>query len=75
LTNPTASYTFGIQATQVKGAELRAIRKRLGKTQAQLADAVGVATNTIARYERDEMRISEPIARLVRIIAEGKRKK
>lgn len=59
----------------MKGAELRTIRKHLGKTQAQLAEAVGVATNTIARYERDEMRISEPIARLVRIIAEGKRKK
>jgi transcriptional regulator with XRE-family HTH domain len=56
------------------GAELRLIRKRLGKTQAQLAVLVGVATNTIARYERDELRISEPVARLVRTIAESKRK-
>jgi transcriptional regulator with XRE-family HTH domain len=59
----------------MKGAELRTIRKRLDKTQSQLAEAVGVATNTIARYERDEMRISEPVARLVRTIAESKRKK
>ena len=59
----------------MKGAELRTIRKRLGKTQAQLAEAVGVATNTIARYERDEMTISEPVARLVRTIAKSERKK
>jgi transcriptional regulator with XRE-family HTH domain len=59
----------------MKGIELREIRKRLGKTQAELAEAVGVATNTIARYERDEIKISEPVARLVRTIAESKRQK
>ena len=75
MTNPATNYTVGIQATSVKGAELRTIRKHLGKTQAQLAEAVGVATNTIARYERDEMKISEPVARLVRTIAKGEGKK
>jgi len=74
LTNPATNYTVGIQGTSVKGVELRTIRKRLGKTQAQLAEAVGVATNTIARYERDEMKISEPVARLVRTIAKSEGK-
>jgi transcriptional regulator with XRE-family HTH domain len=34
-------------------------------TQAELAKAIGVASNTVARYERDEVRIPEPVARLI----------
>ncbi len=40
--------------------ELRARRHRLGLTQAQLAEYLGVATNTVARWERGEMRIAHP---------------
>ncbi len=47
------------------------IRKRLRWTQAQLAEAVGVSGNTIARWERDEVGIGEPAARLIRrVLAE-----
>ncbi len=53
----------------VAGRELKGIRVRLGLTQAQLAEAVGVTPNTVARWERSEISISEPIARLVRKIA------
>src|SRR5262245_45229759 len=54
----------------MRGRELQGIRKRLGWSQAQLAEAVGVASNSIARQERGEMGIRECLARLIRLIAE-----
>lgn len=42
-------------------------------TQAELARALGVAPNTVARYERDESGIPEPVARLVMLIQPKKR--
>ncbi len=52
----------------MNGKALRKRRKQLGLTQAELADALGVAPNTVARYERDESGIPEPVARLVMLI-------
>ncbi len=40
----------------------------LGVTQAGLAKAVGVTPNAIALAERGERGISEPLARLVRLL-------
>lgn len=54
----------------MRGRELQGIRKRLGWSQAQLAEEVGVASNSIARQERGEMAIRECLARLIRLIAE-----
>jgi transcriptional regulator with XRE-family HTH domain len=51
------------------GAELRTLRQRLQWTQARLAEALGVAPNTVARWERGELGISEPVARLIGLIA------
>jgi len=48
--------------------ELKAIRGRLGLTQEQLAEIVGVAPNSIARQERGELGIRESLARLLRLI-------
>ncbi len=57
------------------GKQLTTIRKRMKWTQAQLGDAIGVTGNTIARWERDEMAVNEPAARLIlRIQAERKAK-
>jgi transcriptional regulator with XRE-family HTH domain len=52
----------------MKGKELRSIRKKLNWTQAELAKALGVTSNTVARWERDEMGINEPAARLAKTI-------
>lgn len=51
------------------GSELRRIRKRLGLTQAALAERIAVATNTVARWERGELPIRETTARLIRLLA------
>lgn len=59
----------------MKGKELRSIRKRLGWTQAEFAEALGVAENTVARWERDERTIQEPVARFIRAIAARERAK
>jgi len=60
----------------MSGKELLKLRERLKWTQAQLAEAVGVTWNTIARWERDEVGIGEPAARLVRrILAEQRVKR
>ena len=59
-------YTLRIVMT---GRELRSIRQKLTLTQAALAEAVGITSNTMARWERGEMAISEPAARLLEKLA------
>jgi transcriptional regulator with XRE-family HTH domain len=54
----------------MKGAALRKFRKVLGLTQAGLAKAVGVTPNAIALAERGERGIGEPLARLVKMLAQ-----
>jgi transcriptional regulator with XRE-family HTH domain len=56
------------------GKELRAIRARLRLTQVELAELVGVASNTVARWERDEMAMRERRAGLIQSISATKRK-
>jgi transcriptional regulator with XRE-family HTH domain len=51
--------------------ELKSIRAKLGFTQKRLADMIGIAPNNLAKQERGELGISEPVARLVRLIAAG----
>src|SRR5919108_3291050 len=53
----------------MRAKELREIRAQLGLTQRELAETVGIATNNLAKQERGELGISEPLARLIRIIA------
>ena len=55
------------------GVEIRAFREKLGWTQVALAEAIGVTSNTVARWERGEMAISEPAARLLQKIAGERR--
>ncbi len=58
------------------GKQLRKIRDRLKWTQVQLAEAVGVTSNTVARWERGEVPIREPMAKLIlTVTAKGKHTK
>ena len=59
----------------MSGKELRAIRDKLGWTQVQLAEALGVTPNTVARWERDEVGIREPMARLIQTVYSAEKKK
>jgi DNA-binding transcriptional regulator YiaG len=63
-------YTIGTIA-EVSGKELRRLRQDvLDLTQAQLAERLGVTSTSVARWERGERAISEPVARLVRFLAD-----
>ena len=55
----------------VTGAELRRIRRRLGFSQRELAERLGLHPNTVARQERGEIPITAPVAKLVRFVAES----
>ena len=55
----------------MSGPELRKLRLRLKLRQADLAERIGVAENTVARWERSELRITEPMGRLIRLVTES----
>jgi transcriptional regulator with XRE-family HTH domain len=59
----------------MKPEQLRRLRQKLGLTQEELALEVGVARNSVARWERGEMAISEPAARLIQRIADDRKAK
>jgi len=44
-------------------------------TQAALAATLGVAPNTVARWERNERTITEPMTRLIRVTVEASNRK
>jgi transcriptional regulator with XRE-family HTH domain len=57
----------------MSGKQLKAVREKLGLTQAEMAEAVGFHVNSYAKAERDEMAISRTLAKLVLwITATGK---
>ena len=56
----------------MEGNELRLLRNRLGLTQVELAQAVDVTANTIARWERNELRVNPSIVpRIMEIAVRG----
>jgi len=60
---------------KLEAKEVRRIRQWLGLTQKQLAERMGVARNTVARWEMGTMQIREPAARLLKIISKEQVKK
>jgi len=44
----------------IPGAEIRARRIAMGLTQRELAAELGVAPNSVARFERESIRVSHP---------------
>lgn len=58
------------------GIAFKAMRRKVGFTQKQMAEALGLHWNSVARMERGEIGISEPVVKLVRVIVareKGKR--
>lgn len=49
--------------------DLKALRDQLDLTQEELAQKLGVARNTITRWEMGIRHIPEPVARLVHLLA------
>ena len=47
----------------MNGEELKTRRKALNLTQAELGEYLGVAGNTVARWERDELAIPPYLSR------------
>ena len=57
----------------MRAAEVKRLRKRLGLSQAGLAEALGVHVMTVSRWEREVVNITEPTARLLRLLAAQKK--
>jgi transcriptional regulator with XRE-family HTH domain len=53
------------------GKTLRRIRTQLGLTQQAFAEQIGVTGNSVARWERDEMRMRESAVRLVTLLGKS----
>lgn len=54
------------------GRAVQQLRRRMGLTQVQLAAKVGVHSLTISRWERGQVRITAPMAQLLRMLAASK---
>ena len=54
----------------MSGKELKRLRVKMGITQVDLGKRLGVATNSVARWEQGTRIISIPMARFIRLIAQ-----
>ena len=53
--------------------DIKALRQRAGMTQKELAEAIKVSPNTVARWERRELSISEPMRERLENVAISRR--
>jgi DNA-binding transcriptional regulator YiaG len=58
----------------MRGADIKKLRVSADLSQAKLATLLGVHANTIARWEREELYISEPVSRFLKLICEQAKK-
>jgi DNA-binding transcriptional regulator YiaG len=49
--------------------EMRALRERMSATQEAFAGQLGVSSNSVARWERGEVPVPEPVIRLARLLS------
>lgn len=59
----------------MKPKDLKRIRQKLGLTQKELAERLGVTLVTVGRWEAGMRKISEPVAKLVKMIEADRRKR
>jgi len=53
--------------TSLTGEEIRFLRKRLGKKQADFAQEIGIEPETLSRYENDRVAVSEISDKVIRL--------
>lgn len=53
--------------SSLTGEEIRFLRKRLGKKQADFAKEIGIEPETLSRYENDKLAVSETADKLIRL--------
>jgi DNA-binding transcriptional regulator YiaG len=58
----------------MKASEFRQLRQQLGLSQARFAALLGVAPNTVARWERGELGMRGTTARLIELVAKQQRR-
>jgi len=63
---PRKNPEFPLPPPETLGERLRAERTRLGLTQGELADAVGVALSALQNYEQDRNSIKSPVLERLR---------
>jgi DNA-binding transcriptional regulator YiaG len=59
---------FEVTSRNMTAKQVQAIRRKLGLTQQQLADRLGVSRVTVARWELGLMNMRETAARLLRTL-------
>ena len=52
---------------------MKRLREKMGLTQEALAERVGVHPMTVSRWERGVVNVPAPTAKLIRILAKGKK--
>jgi DNA-binding transcriptional regulator YiaG len=57
-----------VYSSVMTGKEFKQKRRTLALTQLQLAAELGVTVTAVARWERGERKISEPVARLLTLL-------
>jgi putative transcriptional regulator len=57
--------------TKMTPANIKAIRQRLGKSQAQFARMIGVSVSTLQNWEQGRRRPEGPACALLRVAAEN----
>ncbi len=69
------AYIRGVYiARELKPNDVRELRRELGLSQSAFARLVGVAPNTVARWERGELGMRPTTARLIELLTTKKRK-
>ena len=58
--------------TTVTKDEVKRLRAKLGMTQQELADSLGVTQTSVARWEMGMHQIEEPTARLLKLLVKTK---